>query len=289
MRNRLLLFLLLISVGVFAQQKPSSSFIKDLPQPARAVNDFGKFLTASEKEYLENELGAYLQRSGNAIVIISLESLTDPATKKEYSVEEVALQYFNKWGIGDSAKNNGVLIFISRQPKRARITVGTGLETILTNIVCQEIIDTKLVPAFKAGLFFSGLKDAVTAIEDKLNPPPPVQQGVEAPAQPHLPVSSDFRGYSSDSNWGNYITFFVFLGIGVLIFYGVIVAIIKEQRGHYNSSGYHNHRWNNTYNNYNRNSYNSSFSSGSSSGFSSRSSSSSSSGSYGGGSASGSW
>ena len=124
MRTFLFVTLALISNVVFAQRYGAS--IKDRPKPARVVNDYGSFLTRSEKSNLENKLISYRKRSGNAIVIITLSTLP-------YSLEETALQYFNKWGIGDRKKNNGVLILLSREPANIRITTGIGIEHTLTD------------------------------------------------------------------------------------------------------------------------------------------------------------
>jgi uncharacterized protein len=191
MRVLFILSFCLIGITSFARQKKTASpFIKNLPVPHRAVNDFGKFLTVSEKQYLEKELVGYFNRTSNAIVIITLDSLTDPKTKKEYTVEETALLYFNKWGIGDSIKNNGVLLLLSRKPHRVRIEVGKGLENVLTNAVCQQIVDDKLVPAFKEGLFFTGIKEAVTAIEAEIEDTTAAKKDKEGIAALLTPVQS---------------------------------------------------------------------------------------------------
>ncbi|WP_240348467.1 TPM domain-containing protein [Longitalea arenae] len=175
-------FFLVISVVfnsfcAFAQITKAPSFVRPLPVPHRAVNDFAKFVNENEKALLEKELVAYHTRTGNAIVFISLDSLTDPATKKQYTIEEAARLYFNTWGIGDSIKNNGVLIMASKSPRRVRIEVGKGLEIILTNEFCQQIIDEKLVPNFKQGSFFAGIKEAVEAIVIKLDSTPGNKKG----------------------------------------------------------------------------------------------------------------
>jgi uncharacterized protein len=168
MRYFLIISLLLCSLGAFTQKKKAPPFVRPLPVPHRAVNDFAKFINENERAWLEKELVSYHRRTGNAIVFISLDSLTDPNTKKQYTIEEAASLYFNTWGIGDSIKNNGVLLMASKSPRRVRIEVGKGLEAVLTNNVCQEIIDEKVVPDFKQGLFFNGIKEAVQAIENKL-------------------------------------------------------------------------------------------------------------------------
>lgn len=190
MRKLLFVVFVLLSHVMLAQRY--SSFIKDLPKPARVVNDFGGFLTATQKSALEKELIAYRKKSGNAIVIITLSTLTDNKTGTTWSVEETALQYFAKWGIGDKIKNNGVLLLLSKEPRRIRITTGTGVENVLTDNECQRIIDETIVPNFKSGQIYAGLKEGVDDIKttlegnaqvaddwatsDKAAQPQPVQQ-----------------------------------------------------------------------------------------------------------------
>ena len=141
MRYLITILTLFIGISSFAQEKiTGDSFVKPLPVPHRAVNDFGKFLSADEKQWLEKELRVYHSRTTNAIVIITLDSLTDAKTKVSYTIEQAAQMYFNTWGIGDNVKNNGVLIMVSRSPRRVRIEVGTGLEGKLTDFACQAII-----------------------------------------------------------------------------------------------------------------------------------------------------
>lgn len=162
---RTCLFVILLFVSNVLPAQRYSSFIKDLPKPARVVNDFGNFLSSGERNSLEKELISYRKKSGNAIVIIILSTLTDHKTGTTWSVEETSLQYFSKWGIGDKNKNNGVLLLVSKEPRRVRITTGTGVENKLSDNECQRIIDKTIVPNFKTGMFYTGLREGVNDIE----------------------------------------------------------------------------------------------------------------------------
>jgi uncharacterized protein len=166
MRTLLAVILFFTSNVLPAQQ--SRSFIKDLPNRAHVVNDFGGFLLTGDEKTLEDDLIFYRKKTGNAIVIITLSTLTDE-TGHTWSVEDAALEYFNKWGIGDRYRNNGVLILISKDPRRVRITTGTGVEDILTDDVCQQIIDNAIVPNFKLSFYYKGLKEGIKDIKAALN------------------------------------------------------------------------------------------------------------------------
>jgi uncharacterized protein len=162
-----LLTLFLWSIATFAQEK-RSTFIKDQPLPMKVVNDFGKFLTKPEKDHLEKELISFRERKDYSVVIITLPGLIDNKGTA-FTIEETAQLYFNKWGIGDNVKNDGVLILLSNKPRRIRIHTGSGMASLLTNANCTSIINGTMVPNFKADLYFTGLKDAVKDIERYVN------------------------------------------------------------------------------------------------------------------------
>lgn len=166
-RALFLLTLFLWSIVSFAQEK-RSTFIKDQPLPMKVVNDFGKFLTKPEKDHLEKELISFRERKDYSVVIITLPGLIDNKGTA-FTIEETAQLYFNKWGIGDNVKNDGVLILLSKKPRRIRIHTGSGMASLLTNANCTSIINGTMVPNFKADLYFTGIKDAVKDIERYIN------------------------------------------------------------------------------------------------------------------------
>jgi uncharacterized protein len=242
MRLLFILTFLLVNILSFAQ-KNTSTFVKLLPVPHKPVNDFAGFLTGSQRKTLQSDLNSYLKRTTNAIVIVTLDSLTDPKTKEEYSIEEAALAYFNTWGIGDSIKNNGVLVLVSRNPKRMRIEVGTGLENVLDNSYCQDIIDSCLVPAFKKEYYFSGFKKAITVLENRLDNPPPPPDPKPAFDYSKTTYYTEPEASSSHGFWNGLTTF-----IGTIIF-ALIVVFSKLARwgrggGWYTRDGYSSRSYN---------------------------------------------
>ena len=232
MRYFLTLVVLLCSLFSFSQQKTKDPFVKLQPVPHKAVNDFDKFLTAKERDSLEKVLADYRAETGNSIVFISLDSLTNRRTKKQYTIEEAALLYFNTWGIGDSVKNNGVLLMVSRKPRRVRIEVGKGIDDILTSDICKTIIDDKLTPNFKKGAFYPAIKEAVNDIKQALDNPPSTE--VVTPAESNY--TREYDTTRSNNNWEGIVYgfwFLVFIGtFGALGFF-IIKAVLESK----NNSG----------------------------------------------------
>src|SRR6185437_13228674 len=162
-----LLFVFLILIGfqsLFAQK------IEPKPNPPKAVNDFANLLEPFQVQSLEQKLDAYNDSTSSAIVIITVPSLDG------YDIAQVSLKYLRDWGIGTKDKNNGVVILVSKEDHKARIETGYGMEGVIPDVTAKEIIDDKMIPAFKENDYYRGFDNAVDAViqaaagEYKANP-----------------------------------------------------------------------------------------------------------------------
>lgn len=150
-----IILLLFISVGistVFGQQ------IEKRPNPPVAVNDFANMLEPFQREALEQKIRNYNDTTSTGIVIITVPSL------QGYDIAEVALKYMRTWGPGEKGKNNGVIILVSKGDHKARIETGYGMEGVLPDILCKQIIDERMIPFFKNNDYYAGFDNAVDAI-----------------------------------------------------------------------------------------------------------------------------
>lgn len=152
MKNFILLLFLFGFQTAFAQK------LEQKPQPARAVNDFGNFLETFQEEALEQKIRAYNDSTSTAIVIITVPDL------QGYDIAELALAYSRGWGIGQSEKDNGVLILVSKKERKARIETGYGMEGVLPDILAKQIIDQRMIPFFRENDFYQGFDNTVDAI-----------------------------------------------------------------------------------------------------------------------------
>lgn len=152
MKKILLLFFVFSIHTVFAQT------IEKKPQPPMAVNDFGNFLAPFQIDALEQKIRAYNDSTSSAIVIITVPNL------QGYDIADVALKYLRDWGIGVKGKNNGVLILVSKEERKARIETGYGMEGVLPDILAKQIIDQRMIPFFKQNDYYQGFDNTVNAI-----------------------------------------------------------------------------------------------------------------------------
>lgn len=144
--------LALFSLQSLAQQLP------DKPNPPRLVNDFAKVFSSGDAQMLEQKLLAYNDSTSTQIVIVTVTSLDG------YPVDDYSFQLGNKWGIGQKGKNNGILILIAKQDRKAFIATGYGMEGALNDGKLGTILRREMIPYFKSGDYYGGVNNGIDRI-----------------------------------------------------------------------------------------------------------------------------
>lgn len=148
------LWVLLLALRVAGQDK----IYPDPPNPPMLVNDFAHALNAGQVSELEAKLDDFAKTTSNQVTVVTLTNLGGR------DVEEYSVELFNRWGLGQKGRDNGVLLLIGMEDHKAWITVGKGLEGVLTDAKSGQIFRNQLKPAFQAGDYYKGISDACDAI-----------------------------------------------------------------------------------------------------------------------------
>lgn len=136
----------------------SVSFALELPQLDGRVTDKAALLSAQEKAELTNIIKEYEKGTSNQVAIAIIKTLEgDP-------LEDYSIRLAEKWKIGSKDNDNGVIILIVKDDRKIRIEVGYGLEGVLPDGLCGAIIRKEIVPAFKAGKYFEGIKSGLGGV-----------------------------------------------------------------------------------------------------------------------------
>jgi uncharacterized protein len=150
--NKFYLLLLLILPLVTKAQR-------ELPELWGArVHDEAKVLSAQTVQQLEQQLKIFEDSTSNQLAILIISSLEGEA------VEDFALRVAMKWKLGQKEKDNGILLLIAIEDRKMRIEVGYGLEGVLPDAVCSQIIRNEMAPNFRRGDYDAGVQAAVNAI-----------------------------------------------------------------------------------------------------------------------------
>lgn len=146
----------------------SSSLVvgQDLPtpqNPPRLVNDFAGVMNRMEVNQLESMLVAYNDSTSTQITIITIQALDG------YEIADYANRLYEKWGIGQKGKNNGLLLLVAVSDREVRIEVGYGLEDRITDALARRIIEQDVLPQFRNGNYAGGLVAASKRIMQLLS------------------------------------------------------------------------------------------------------------------------
>ena len=154
----LLALLLLLLPGLALAWEAGTDGLPRVPPLSARVSDLTQSLTAPEREALEAKLADWEARTGNQMVVLLV-----PSTQPE-PIEAYSLRVAEAWKIGRKGQDNGVLLLVAKNDRKARIEVGYGLEGALTDVTARRIIAEDMAPQFGAGRFAAGINAAVDRI-----------------------------------------------------------------------------------------------------------------------------
>ncbi len=131
-------------------------FAAGLPEATKEfyVYDEEGILSDEAKSDIVRTNESLFEQTGAQVVVCILNHLPEDKT-----VEEAAVDIFDKWDIGTKEKDNGILLLIAMKDRKFRIEVGYGLEGAIPDMVAKEILDD-MVPYFQDGEYEAGIRVA---------------------------------------------------------------------------------------------------------------------------------
>lgn len=123
-----------------------------LPEaPSARVNDYAGVLSAEAKAGLEQRFARFEQTTGHQAAVAIFSTIED------WPVEDIATKLFDQWKLGTRERNDGILLVLAVQERKARIEVGYGLEGQLPDQLAGRIIQNDMVPFLKDGQYASAI------------------------------------------------------------------------------------------------------------------------------------
>jgi uncharacterized protein len=188
-RNLLIILIFVLPIVAFTQPAIPELW-------GTRIHDEAKLLSPDFIPRLEQLMQSTEDTTSNQIAVLIIPTLDD------YPIEDYTLKVAEKWKLGQKGKDNGVLLFVASDDRKVRIEVGYGLEGILPDAVCNQIIRNEIAPHFRQNDYDGGILAAVTAI----------QQAIKGEYQAEIQKSGGRRGRG-----GSIVPFLVILGIIILI------------------------------------------------------------------------
>ncbi len=150
-------FILLLSVFYSLQAQ-----VPERPAVQKLVNDFSGLLTPDQQKELEAQLVDFDNSTSNQVCVVTVPDLQGA------DINMSAYEILSGWGVGSAANNNGVVLLVEhtvgQQGGRVAISVGYGLEGVLTDALSKRIITNEILPNFRQDLYYEGILAGVQAI-----------------------------------------------------------------------------------------------------------------------------
>ena len=176
-----LLALLFASAALAAPQFP--------PLTGRVVDD-AHILSPQAAQKLDGDLASLEAQTGHQVVVATIPDL------QGYEIADYGYQLGRTWGIGRKGEDDGVVFIVAPKERKVRIEVGYGLEPVLTDALSSVILQTKVLPRFKAGQMEQGVVDGVEAVIQQLALPDDQAKARVAQAAQVEPAAPDGGGVS---------------------------------------------------------------------------------------------
>lgn len=160
--------LLCVVCNSFAQQKlpvkeQNEAFVDNVesifPKPLGLVNDYRNVFTDDQVSFLSDLLENYEKDTSRQVAIVTIDSMEPYQDIVTYGSD-----LGNFWGVGTKEKNKGLLIVFCKPCKQVGIATGEGTELVLTDQICQEVVNKDMLPKFINNQYYDGLLSGVESL-----------------------------------------------------------------------------------------------------------------------------
>lgn len=149
---------------------PFAAYGQTLPEPlSDTVSDYVNLLPDASEAEISAAITQTREETGVHIVVVTMDRISNYGAG-DRSIASYAKELFNAWGIGDAARNDGILILVAKDDREVRIALGSAYDAVYDGRA-QRVIDTAILPMFKASRYAEGILAGVKSTRDRVVTP----------------------------------------------------------------------------------------------------------------------
>jgi uncharacterized protein len=183
-----------------------------VPPLSGRVVDTTRTLTPVQAQALTAKLAKVEQERGSQVVVLIV-----PTTQPE-DIASYAQRVGEAWKIGRKDVGDGLLIVVAKNDRAVWITVAKALEGAVPDLAAKQIVEERIIPAFKAGDYAGGLNAAVDRLAARI--------GTEG-----LPEPSARKTTRSASSGFDLEDMAIFFFVGVPVLGSVLTGVFGRKLG----------------------------------------------------------
>lgn len=130
-----------------------------LPEPRGYVSDHAQAIDGDWKERIRSVCQDLERKTGVEMVVVTV-----PTIKPFGSANEYATALYEKWGIGSTQQDHGMMVLVAVQERQAAIALGRQMLPVITPAVVNQVGRESLQPSIELGHFGEGLYLTVVAL-----------------------------------------------------------------------------------------------------------------------------
>lgn len=156
----------LLVCGCAAEAQDSEPAVKPALEQTGRVVDAAAILSPEFEQRLTMRLAEMEKETLVQLVV---------ATTPDLGGREITSYWFdlaNSWGLGDAARNDGLLLLVAPNERKVRIEVGLGLEGSVRDEDAAAIIEDDILLHFRTGDFEGGIDAGVEGLAREVTPIP---------------------------------------------------------------------------------------------------------------------
>lgn len=148
-------FVIMLWLAVSVQPATSQTYPEDRDP---YVNDYADLLTPAQEQEIAEKLADLRKNRDIEMTVLTITRRSDYS--QTVTNEAFATNLFNRWGIGDRNRNDGVLFLVSRFDRDMRIEVGSGYGRTKDEAL-KKIIDRVIIPKFRLNTYDAGIIEGI--------------------------------------------------------------------------------------------------------------------------------
>jgi uncharacterized protein len=181
---------------------------QDFPPFTGLVVDAANVLPPDREAALTAKLQGFQQKTGKQLVVATVPSLGGG------EIQDYGYKLGRAWGVGLKGADNGTILLVAPNDRKVGIETGRGVSGMLTDAYTSVVINSKILPAFKAGDLPGGIEAGTDALIDILSTPDEQAQAKEQAAIAEWNKTHQ-RGHDEGVPWG-VIVWIVIIGFVVI-------------------------------------------------------------------------
>lgn len=140
-------------------------FAQSFPKFTGFVVDAANVLPADQEAALTAKLDALQKDTGRQLIVATIPDL------QGYAIEDYGYRLGRAWGVGLKGVDNGAILIVAPADRKVRVEVGYGLTPVLTDAFSSVVIQSQILPAFRAGNLPAGIMAGTDALIAQLRLP----------------------------------------------------------------------------------------------------------------------